>query len=313
MKTEHFASVTACAILCGIFGFVLHASSSPTDFDIPKTPDGTVIAIVEALHEKHPEILWSALPPSYRKDISEITSDFAAKTDPEVYDHAFALLMRAFEVLDDQKDIIIGSQTFQESGADAAEVRAALSDTQAFTSILKGSEIATVAGLQTIDWERFLATTGAKLMAQAEAIDTGESTNPFEELVSIKAETIMIDGDRATLRISSKEHDPEDVEMVRIEDRWIPTDLADEWPEFVADARQGLAEMTPETMAAQKTQIMMFLGMAEGFIDQVAALQTPEEFDAAIGPMLAPFMGGVGTGFDDESAWETPDEGQNSE
>ncbi len=309
MKTKHFFVATACAILIGILGIALHAASNPTEFDFPETPDGTVIAIVEALHEKHPEILWSALPPSYRQDVSEITAGVAAKTDPDVYDHAFALLMRAFEVLDDQKDIIIGSQTFQDSGADAEEVRAALSNTKAFTSILKGSEIATVAGLHNIDWERFLATTGAKLMERAEAIDTGEAVNPFEELVSIKAETITIDGDRATLRISSREHDPEDVEMVRVEGRWIPADLADEWPEFVAGARQGLAEVTPETMAAQKTQIMMFLGMAEGFIDQVASLQTSEEFDAAIGPMLAPFMGGAGMGFGDESEWDIPEEG----
>ena len=307
MKTKHFFVATACAILIGIFGIALHAASNPTEFDIPETPAGTVIAVVESLHEKHPEILWSALPPSYRQDIGEITSGIAARMDADVYDHAFALLMRAVEVLDDKKDIIIGSQTFQESGANAEEVRVALSDTRAFTSILKGSKIATVAGLRTIDWEKFLATTGAQLMEQADAIDTGDAVDPFEELVSIKVETLEIDGDRATLRISSKEHDPEDVEMVRVEGRWIPADLANEWPEFVADARQGLSEMTPETVAAQKTQIMMFLGMAEGFIDQVASLNTPEEFDAAIGPMIAPFLGGDPMGMAGDDEWAAPE------
>jgi hypothetical protein len=96
--------------------------------------------------------------------------------------------------------------------------------------------------------------------------------------------------------------------MVRVEGRWIPAELAEEWPQFVEDAREGLAEMTPENMAAQKTQIMMFFGMADGFIEQIASLQTPEEFDAAVGPMLAPLMGGE-MDYGDEEVWEEPEEG----
>ena len=62
-------------------------------------------------------------------------------------------------------------------------------------------------------------------------------------------------------------------------------------------------------MAAQKTQIMMFFGMTDGLIEQIASLQTPEEFDAAIGPMLAPFMGAASMGMmgDDEEEWEEED------
>jgi hypothetical protein len=58
---------------------------------------------------------------------------------------------------------------------------------------------------------------------------------------------------------------------------------------------------------------MMFFGMADGFIEQIASLQTPEEFDAAIGPMLAPLLGGASMdmGEDDElddTEWEVPEE-----
>ena len=93
--------------------------------------------------------------------------------------------------------------------------------------------------------------------------------------------------------------------MAKVEGRWVPAEMADEWAQGIEDARQGLAEMTPEKMAAQKTQIMMFFGMADALIDQIASLQTPEEFDAAIGPMLAPFMGGPSMDIDDEEEWES--------
>ncbi len=315
MKTSPFRLAAASLLLLIAVGCAQNADSVVAESAaaaIPDTPDGTVLAVAKAIKNGHPEILWTALPESYRADIMEITRGFAEKMDPAVYDRGFALLMRAVEVLDDRKEIILGSETFASTGADAEEIRAALASTQAVTAILKASEIATVAGLSTVDWEQFLATTGAQLIETASAIDAGEGDNPFDELESLTVETIDVTDDRATLRISSADHEPEDVELVRVEGRWVPAEMADEWPQFMEDARQGLAEMTPENMAAQKTQIMMVFGMVDGLIEQIASLQTPEEFDAAIGPMLAPFMGGASMGMEDDEAW-TDDETEEPE
>jgi hypothetical protein len=275
---------------------------------IPDTPDGTVLAVAKGVQENHPEILWSALPESYQKDITEITHEFAEKMDPVIYDRAFALFIRSIEVLDDRKDIILASETFKSTGADAEEIRQGLSNTQIFTDSLKASEIATLQGLASVDWERFLATTGAQMIELASARESNGATNPLDDLESLEIETLEVSEDRATLRISSKDHEPEDVEMARVEGRWIPAEMADEWPQFVEDAREGLAEMNPENMAAQKTQIMMLLGMADGLIEQIASLQTPEEFDAAIGSMLEPFMGGAAMEMEEGMESETPEQ-----
>ena len=276
---------------------------------VPDSPDGAVYAFAEAIQNKHVESIWKNLiPEPYKSDITEITRAFAEKMDPAVYDRAFAIVMRAVEVLDDRKDIIIASETFKSTGADADDVLTGLNNTLVFTNILKASEVATVAGLGSVDWERFLATTGNEFIKQAAAIEDPDEDNPLNNLDSLKVETISVSDDRATLRISSDDHDPEDVEMAKVEGRWVPADLADEWEQSVEEARQSLAEITPETMAAQKTQIMMFFGMADGLIEQIATLQTPEEFDAAIGPMLAPFLGGMSMDMGDEEEWEMMEE-----
>jgi hypothetical protein len=292
-----------------------NADSIVNEPAIPDTPDGTVLAAKKAIQDNRLEFFWYALPESYRQFITEITRAFSEKMDPVIYDRAFAIVMRAIEVLDDRKDIILASETFQSFGADvdADEIRQSLSNTQVFTEILKGSEIATLEGLGTVDWEQFLATTGAQMLENAAALEIEGGEDPFDELDSLEVETLEASEDQATLKISTKNHEPEEVEMVRVEGRWIPKEMADEWPQFVEDAREGLAEMTPENMAAQKTQIMMFFGMADGFIEQIASLQTPEEFDAAIGPMLAPLLGGASMdmGEDDElddTEWEVPEE-----
>jgi hypothetical protein len=296
--------LTASLILVVALSCARNADSIGKELAVPDTPDGTVLAVAAALQDNHPEILWSALPPSYRQDITEITKAFSEKMDPLIYDRAFAIVMRAVEVLDDRKDVILASETFKSSGADAEQIREGLSNTQVFTDTLKASEIATLAGLGKVDWEQFLATTGAEFIKHAAAIESEAGDNPLDDLDSLKVETLNIADDRATLRISSDDHEPEEVEMARVEGRWIPAELADEWPQTIEDARQGLAELTPENMAAQKTQVMMFFGMADGLIEQIASLQTPEEFDAAIGPMLAPFMGDALMDMGDDEAWE---------
>jgi hypothetical protein len=277
---------------------------------IPGTPDGTVHAAKKAIQENDAEFFWHLMPDTYKQDFTALTHEFAGKMDPMIYDRAFALVMRAFEVLDDRKEIILASETFRSFGAeiDADEIRQSLSNSQVVMEILKSSEISTLGGLGKVDWEQFLATTGAQMLEAAAAFEAEGGENPLDELDSLEVETVSMSGEQATLRISTKEHEAEEVEMVRVEGRWIPKEMADEWPGFVEDAHQGLAEMTPENMAAQKTQIMMVFGMADGFIEQIATLQTPEEFDAAIGPMLAPLLGGGMMDMGEDVEWEVPEE-----
>ena len=307
MHNRTLRLATTCMILFAALGCARTADSVGKEPTIPDSPDGTVLAAVAALQENRAEFFWAALPESYQKDITELTTTFAEKMDPAVYDQAFAIVMRAVEVLDDRKDIILASETFKSTGANVEEIRTGLSNTQFFTDTLKASEIATLAGLGSVNWEQFLSTTGNTFLKHAKTIEAEKGKNPLEDLASVKVETLDIADDRATLRISSDNHPPEDVEMVKVEGRWVPAEMADEWTTGIEEARQNLAELTPETMAAQKTQIMMFFGMANGLIDQIASLQTPEEFDAAIGPMLAPFMGG-GMDMGEDEEWEEPED-----
>ena len=313
MKNTVFRLATVLLILVAAVGCARQADSTGKAPAIPDSPDGAVLAVAEALQNNHAEILWTALPESYQQDITEVTRSFSEKMDPAVYDRAFATVMRAIEVLDDRKEIILASETFKSSGADADDLRLTLSNSLVFTDILKASEVATVAGLGSVDWEQFLATTGNEFIKQAAAIESPEGDNPLNSLDSLKVETIDVSEDRAMLRISSDDHEPEDVEMAKVEGRWIPAELADDWDRSIEEARQNLAEITPETMVEQKTQIMMVLGMADGLIEQIASLQTPEEFDAAVGPLLAGFMGGHSMNMGDQSQWETTEEGPEEE
>ena len=314
MQTKVFRLAIASLILIVAAGCARTADSTAKEPTIPDSPDGAVFAFAESVQSNHVEHIWKLLlPEGYKSDITEITKAFAEKMDPAVYDRAFAIVMRAIEVLDDRKEIILASETFKSSGANADDIRMGLSNSLVFTEILKASEVATVAGLGSVDWEQFLATTGNEFIKQAAAIESPDGDNPLNSLDSLKVETINVSEDRAMLRISSDDHEPEDVEMAKVEGRWIPAELADDWTRSIEETRQNLAEITPETMAAQKTQIMMFFGMADGLIEQIASLQTPEEFDAAIGPLLAGFMGRGSMYTGEEEEWEMTEEAPEEE
>ncbi len=314
MQTKVFRLAIASLILIVAAGCARTADSTAKEPTIPDSPDGAVFAFAESVQSNHAEHIWKLLlPEGHKNDITEITKAFAEKMDPAVYDRAFAIVMRAIEVLDDRREIILASETFKSSGANADDIRMGLSNSLVFTEILKASEVATVAGLGSVDWEQFLATTGNEFIKQAAASESPDGDNPLKSLDSLKVETINVSEDRAMLRISSDDHEPEDVEMAKVEGRWIPAELADDWTRSIEETRQNLAEITPETMAAQKTQIMMFFGMADGLIEQIASLQTSEEFDAAIGPLLAGFMGRGSMYTGEEEEWEMTEEAPEEE
>ena len=275
----------------------------------PTTPDGTVTVVAEKLSTHNPEVLWQALPESYRNDINQLTLEFAAKMDPEIYDRVMALAGRAIEVLQSKKELVYESATFESTGADPAEIDPAITGTLLVAETFLTSEISTLVGLEAVNWENYLATTGSALMEQASAIETEDVANPLDDLESLTIETLEATDTTAKLKISAEGHDPEELDLVMVEDRWVPKELAEQWPEKVAEARSRLQEMNPENMEALKTQAMMGIGMAEGLIEQIAAVESAEEFDAAVGPLLQMVMGSFASAMpaDGPETWDDED------
>ena len=89
------------------------------------------------------------------------------------------------------------------------------------------------------------------------------------------------------------DEEPVEFQLVRVEDRWIPADVASQWPQVVASARERMQSMTPEEVAGIAMQVSIGLGVAEGIVEQIAAIESVEEFDAAMGAMLESVMGTV--------------------
>jgi hypothetical protein len=90
--------------------------------EIPDTPDGTVRAVSAALADRHPEVLWQALPPTYQKDITELTRTFAGRMDPAVWNAAFGLGRKTVGILRDKKALFLSSSMLQAAGDDRRRI-----------------------------------------------------------------------------------------------------------------------------------------------------------------------------------------------
>ncbi|MCU0234714.1 MAG: hypothetical protein MUE90_11880 [Thermoanaerobaculales bacterium] len=310
---DRFALTLLVSVL--VLGCARRADTVAPEPLLPETPDGTVLAVAKHLADHDPGILWEALPPSYRTDINDLTRAFAAAMDAELYDRSMALLRRAVEVLQEKQPIILRSQTVAGSGVDVAALERGMTGALAAGHALLTSPVATLEGLGAIDWQKFLSTTGGQLMTLADGAPAAGAEAPAEQplamLRGLKVETVSTTGDTAVLRLTSGDREPKEIKLTRVEGRWVPTEMAEQWPQKVAEAKAKLAELTPERFAELKPQALMGLAMAEGFVGQVAAIQTPEEFDAAVGPMIEAVMGNLAFlpqgGTEEETPAETED------
>jgi hypothetical protein len=291
MPRRPFIAVIACVIALGCAQESEIIAAQPA---FPATPDGTIVAVAQSLADNHPEVFWEALPESYRADINGLTASFAAKMDPDLYDRSMALVLKFIDVIQAKQAIILASNTVQNTGADVAAIEARMTPTLAVVRTFFGSEISTLAGLAAIDWQAYLAGTGAQLMAQADAIPAVEGKDPFVLFDSLQVEVLEQTGDTARLRVTAAGEEPEEVVLTRVEDRWVPSEMAEEWQAKVAEAHARLDELTPEKVQELKGQAMFGLAMAEGFVTQLSTIETSQEFDATVGPMLQGLIGNIG-------------------
>ncbi len=261
--------------------------------EIPDSPDGTVRAVAEGIAAGHPEVLWQALPPSYQQDLTELTRLLADTVDPQLWDAAFATGRRTAATMALKKDIILASSTLQQAGADLDDLSAGWDAAVAVIDAVCSSEISSTAGLKTVDWERYLATTGADIVERARSASDDDGSNPIDDLRRTRIEAVSRDGDHAVVRMTVPDEEPEEQELVRVEGRWVPKEMADEWETRMAEARERLSNISDEERMEMSTQGMMFIGMADGFLQQLEAVESPEQFDQMLAALIGPFLGGM--------------------
>jgi len=280
-------------------GVILMAAGLPAlAADIPTTPDGTVRAVAAGLADRHPEILWQALPPTYQKDISELTHAFAERMDPAVWEATFGIGRRMAALLHDKKGLILSSSMLEAAGEGREQVEGEWDGVVSLLDSFFASKLSNLEAMKTIDWEEYIATTGRDLMNLAADKSKADGDDTFDreftqKLLQTKVEVVSTEGDSATLRMTAPDEEPEEMQLTQVEGRWVPSDMAKDWDQEVADARQQLAALTDEEIQQGSMQAMMMIGMVDGVLAELETVETTEDFEQAIQGLLGPFLGGM--------------------
>ena len=288
-------NTTFCSVVLTLMVVIGCGGGVGAQLTIPDSPDGTVRVVLDGLVQHHPEVVWRALPVSFQQDVTDLTTDFADTVDPAVFDRAVAVARKSIVVLQSKKDLILDSATLKKSQVDAQTVDAFWESAVHMLDALLASEVADLLTLREIDVEAFLATTGATIMDHASELPAeNEEMENFSQRVAAfeqaEVELINEDGDHAVVLLTVPDEDPIELRLIRVEDRWIPVELASQWPQAVAEAGARIQMLNSDEAARTRVQVLFGIGIVEGFIDQIDQMETSDEIDDLIGGFLGNVM-----------------------
>jgi len=257
------------------------------------TADGAVMQVVEALNENNAAGPWHMLPAGYQSELNSVKTAFAEKLDAEVYNGGADLVAKLGSVLKTKMKLILANPMLQGVPM-RSELESNYDHLVTVLGILGTSEYASLEGLKTTGIGEFLTSTGSELMEAASRMEiSDESPKPMGmnsmmkvpgQVLNLQAELVSEEGDSAVVKLTTEGEEPEEMTFVRVEGKWIPEELAKDFPEMIEQMRKSVAEfeMTPQ----MKSQALMGINMANRLLDQIASAETQEELQVALGGVL---------------------------
>ncbi len=274
MKTGPHALIVL--VLCGLA--LTGCDAEKPTATLPGTPDGNMQAVVNGIIDGDPSVVFAAMPDSYQKDVNDLVHRFAGKMDAEVYDKLFVIVGKAGTVMRDKKSFLVNAKSLKENPeVDLAQLDANWDSIVGIFDVIANSDAGKLSSLKTLDVMKFLQGDGSKILKKAQAIAAlKKGENPFEAMKKIKVELMKSEGDSATLKMTDPDGRVKEEQFNKVEGKWIPTEMAEEWAEKMAEARSGIESLDT---AKLKAQMMPMLAAVEANIDLLAQAKTQEEFE----------------------------------
>ncbi len=275
-------------VLLGIALVCLFAAPS---LSAQGTADEAVRQVFTGLEQNRAEVLWQALPASYQVDVTSLVHGMAANADPQLWNGSFRIVAKLAKVLEQKKEYIqkqpmVAAKMGETPGAEAGyDVAVKVLRT------LAESELSDVARVKTLDVQSFLSGTVSQIVTQIRglAMLSPESAESLESLGQSKVSLVSQKGNHAVVRIVNGDKS-EDKEMTLVEGKWIPSEMAEEWKDKVAEIQAQLAELPSNKGSEESAQFLAIMGPVEGALDQLLAAQTNEQFESAVQQLVGMVM-----------------------
>ena len=269
------------AAMIALFFTACGAGISSTKVTIPDEPSAAMRTIADEVIAGNYSILWHAMPTSYQNDINAIAQLAGSKVDPEIYDKSFGLVGRFAEVADRQKLFILNTSLGGEQPAEQiAEIEAAWPSIIGFVQTIVTSSISSSAGLRSFDGQVFSSRTLPALIKYSNDLAAiSNQENPFGSLEFDRLKTVENADTTAVVEITFTKGGVGTKGLTKIENRWVPTEIATNWSTEMAAAKKQLEAISFEEIAKNKPQLMGMITMLDGILTQLNYAKTQEQFD----------------------------------
>ncbi|MFH1530228.1 MAG: hypothetical protein ABIK09_05765 [Pseudomonadota bacterium] len=198
-------------------------------------PVGTLAALKEAVLEGDLHTLHSLLPGSWQGDLQDLGEDLIAGVDPAVYDGAWRSLSNlAIGFLEHRKTL---SVTLPVPVDDVAFLLDEVRGLGAFAEIAEYTNVRCLR-LDELLFDHGLAM-GQALWRVLGRFSPDEVTQARHLLESIKIIDGRVDGEVAWVILGLNDIQ-EEVELRRVEGRWVPLELLEAWPATASAGREAL-------------------------------------------------------------------------
>jgi len=272
-------------------------------------PDAMVREAAVAIHDAQPEALWAMLPASYQQDVNDVVKQFGTSMDEEVWAKGTALLPKVITILTEKKDIFLAylAESDGEGTSDTAQTDSAQTGKryQAFLAILTDVSKSCILKLEFLrnpDMQAFLSEDGAPIIQKLVTFAEQPGLLPTEDmdkfiqnrakLKNIKVTLVEDKGDQAVV-MTEIDDDKTTVALTKVEGKWIPSDMAQDWKQNVTDIKATLTQMAAE-IPQKKQQTLQSLTLVNTMLDSVAKVSTKEELSAVMMGLI--MMSGSMTG-----------------
>ena len=280
------------------------------------TADGAVLAVVEGLKQNRVEVFWDFLPESFQNDLNKLVHTFAERMDPELWSKSVGVLRNMARMLQEKKEFLAAARASKDSEAAGPPAGELAAIGELLDTVLDG-DLTDLEKMKTADGRKILAGPGSKLLAKLRSTSMLVAQlqpmgyDPFADrlrvLTSLKVTLVSSAGDSAKLTLEDPDGNLTERDFVRVEGKWIPKDIADNWHENMGEAAARLSLLSPDNLAAMKPQLMGLLSAVDEVLRQMSAARTQKQFMSAMADAeqkLQPFqqlvLGLMGTVPEDE-------------
>ena len=236
--------------------------------------------IIQSAQAGNINAIYQQLPASYRTDLSDIVKAFGTKIDPELWKASMDLIGEAADVANSKADLVAEIIT-ESKKLPKAELQLAVKNIS--TAMKAFSQKVTVKTLQNGNL--------AGILADPEIGKFGPAITPFlkDSLDGVKVLGATAgENGLINIEIQNKDGKKETTAFRKVDQKWVPDNLAKDWTKSMADAKKSISELKIDEK--NKQQFLQTVPALKMGLQQLKNAKDAQTLQSGAGMMMLPLM-----------------------